>query len=50
MLRQIASEDLRDLALAWIAKMTLKDGSYPYDSYPNPGTVVTFQFGVLNSC
>ncbi|THH23094.1 hypothetical protein EUX98_g8084 [Antrodiella citrinella] len=31
-----ASDDLRDSALKWIDKLTVKNGSYPPDSYPNP--------------
>ncbi|TCD61340.1 ATP-dependent DNA helicase II subunit 1, partial [Steccherinum ochraceum] len=31
-----ASDNLRTLAMAWINKLTVKNGSYPPDSYPNP--------------
>jgi len=34
-----ASEDLKDLARAWIDKISVKNGTYPPDSYPNPGMV-----------
>lgn len=32
-----ASEDLKDYARAWIDKLSVKNGTYPPDSYPNPG-------------
>ncbi|KAK7043879.1 ATP-dependent DNA helicase II subunit 1 [Paramarasmius palmivorus] len=32
----IAPEDLVDEARTWMDKLTLKNGSYPPDSYPNP--------------
>ncbi|ESK87600.1 dsb repair complex subunit [Moniliophthora roreri MCA 2997] len=32
----IAPEDLVEEARAWMDKLTLKNGSYPPDSYPNP--------------
>lgn len=31
-----ASEDLKDAARKWIDKLTVKNGTYPPDSYPNP--------------
>ncbi|KAJ7068801.1 SPOC like C-terminal domain-containing protein [Mycena amicta] len=31
-----ASEEVKDAALAWIAKLSVKNGAYPPDSYPNP--------------
>ncbi|CAL1715872.1 unnamed protein product [Somion occarium] len=31
-----ASDDLKDIAHKWIHKMSVKNGSYPPDSYPNP--------------
>lgn len=31
-----ASEDLKDYARAWIDKLSVKNGTYPPDSYPNP--------------
>ncbi|KAF7302176.1 SAP domain-containing protein [Mycena indigotica] len=31
-----ASEDVKDAALAWINKLSVKNGAYPPDSYPNP--------------
>ena len=33
-----ASEDLKDYARAWIDKLSVKNGTYPPDSYPNPGS------------
>jgi len=32
----IASKELRDLAKAWIKKITVNKGGYNPDSYPNP--------------
>ncbi|KAL0945330.1 hypothetical protein HGRIS_000828 [Hohenbuehelia grisea] len=32
-----ASDSLKDSARAWIDKLSVKNGSYPPDSYPNPG-------------
>lgn len=34
---EIASDDMKDLARAWIDKLSVKNGAYPPDSYPNPG-------------
>ncbi|TFK34525.1 SPOC like C-terminal domain-containing protein [Crucibulum laeve] len=31
-----ASDDLKDAARAWIDKLSVKNGTYPPDSYPNP--------------
>ncbi|KAK7691202.1 hypothetical protein QCA50_006305 [Cerrena zonata] len=31
-----ASDTLKDAALKWIGKLSVKNGSYPPDSYPNP--------------
>ncbi|KAF7294246.1 SAP domain-containing protein [Mycena chlorophos] len=31
-----ASEETKDAALAWITKLSVKNGAYPPDSYPNP--------------
>ncbi|KAF8799055.1 Ku DNA-binding complex, Ku70 subunit [Phlegmacium glaucopus] len=31
-----ASEELKDAAFAWIDKLSVKNGTYPPDSYPNP--------------
>ncbi|KAF8992365.1 SPOC like C-terminal domain-containing protein [Cyathus striatus] len=31
-----ASDDLKDSARAWIDKLSVKNGTYPPDSYPNP--------------
>lgn len=31
-----ASDSLKDMACAWIKKLSIKDGTYPPDSYPNP--------------
>ncbi|CAA7265755.1 unnamed protein product [Cyclocybe aegerita] len=31
-----ASDEMRDAARKWIDKMTVKNGTYPPDSYPNP--------------
>jgi len=31
-----ASEEMRDAAVAWIDKLSVKNGTYPPDSYPNP--------------
>lgn len=33
----IASDDIKDAARAWIDKLSVKNGAYPPDSYPNPG-------------
>lgn len=33
----LASDDLKDAARAWIDKLSVKNGTYPPDSYPNPG-------------
>ncbi len=32
-----ASDDLKDAARSWIDKLSVKNGTYPPDSYPNPG-------------
>ena len=32
-----ASEQLKKSARAWIDKLSVKNGTYPPDSYPNPG-------------
>lgn len=32
-----ASDVLKDAARKWIDKLNVKNGSYPPDSYPNPG-------------
>ena len=37
-----ASEEMRDAAFAWIDKLSVKNGTYPPDSYPNPGEIVFF--------
>lgn len=34
-----ASDNLKDAAVKWIDKISLKNGSYPPDSYPNPGEI-----------
>ncbi|KAF4596792.1 ATP-dependent DNA helicase II subunit 1 [Pleurotus pulmonarius] len=31
-----ASDELKDLAKAWVEKLAVKNGAYPPDSYPNP--------------
>ncbi|KAJ7228183.1 SPOC like C-terminal domain-containing protein [Mycena pura] len=31
-----ASEETKDTAIAWITKLSVKNGAYPPDSYPNP--------------
>ncbi|KAF9522833.1 ku70-like protein [Crepidotus variabilis] len=31
-----ASDEMKDLARAWIDKLSVKNGAYPPDSYPNP--------------
>lgn len=36
-LRLLASDELKDLAAAWVRKLAVKHGAYPLDSYPNPG-------------
>lgn len=33
----LASDDLKDAARQWIDKLSVKNGTYPPDSYPNPG-------------
>jgi hypothetical protein len=33
----LATEEAKDSARAWIDKLCVKNGSYPPDSYPNPG-------------
>ena len=33
---------MRDAAFAWIDKLSVKNGTYPPDSYPNPGKIVFF--------
>lgn len=35
--RSLASDQLKDAARAWIDKLSVKNGTYPPDSYPNPG-------------
>ncbi len=35
--RLAASDELKDAARMWIDKLSVKNGSYPPDSYPNPG-------------
>jgi hypothetical protein len=35
---------MRDAAFAWIDKLSVKNGTYPPDSYPNPGKIVFFDF------
>ena len=37
-----ASEEMRDAAFAWIDKLSVKNGTYPPDSYPNPGKIGLF--------
>jgi len=32
-----APEEIKDLARAWVEKLAIKNGTYPPDSYPNPG-------------
>lgn len=32
-----ASEEMKDAAFAWIDRLVVKNGTYPPDSYPNPG-------------
>ncbi|KAJ3512006.1 hypothetical protein NLJ89_g3774 [Agrocybe chaxingu] len=32
----LASDEMRDAARKWIDRMTVKNGTYPPDSYPNP--------------
>jgi hypothetical protein len=32
-----ANDDLKEAARAWIDKLCVKNGTYPPDSYPNPG-------------
>ena len=32
-----ASDALQEVAQKWISKLSVKNGSYPPDSYPNPG-------------
>ena len=44
----LASDELKDAARAWIDKLSVKNGSYPPDSYPNPGESIEI-FG-LNTC
>lgn len=34
----VASEEVVDAARQWIEKLSVKNGTYPPDSYPNPGT------------
>lgn len=36
---------MKDAAFAWIDKLSVKNGTYPPDSYPNPGKIVFFDFG-----
>ena len=33
---------MRDAAFAWIDKLSVKNGTYPPDSYPNPGRIGFF--------
>lgn len=40
----IASQDLKDSARAWIDKLSVKNGAYPPDSYPNPGESIALLF------
>ena len=35
--RYLASDALKDAARPWIDKLSVKNGTYPPDSYPNPG-------------
>ena len=37
-----ASDELKDAARKWIDKLLVKNGSYPPDSYPNPGELPTY--------
>lgn len=37
----LASDELKDIARKWIDRLSVKNGSYPPDSYPNPGEQVT---------
>lgn len=32
-----ASDELKDAARKWVDKLSVKNGTYPPDSYPNPG-------------
>lgn len=40
--RTLASDELKDAARAWIDKLSVKNGAYPPDSYPNPGRCFLF--------
>lgn len=35
----IASDELKNAARKWIDKLSVKNGTYPPDSYPNPGKI-----------
>lgn len=37
----LASDKVKDAARAWIDKLSVKNGAYPPDSYPNPGERVS---------
>jgi ATP-dependent DNA helicase 2 subunit 1 len=37
----LAQEDVKEAARAWITKLCVKNGTYPPDSYPNPGELIT---------
>lgn len=36
----LASDNVKDAARAWIDKLSVKNGAYPPDSYPNPGEYI----------
>lgn len=42
-----ATEEAKDSARAWIDKLCVKNGSYPPDSYPNPGVYASPHLCVL---
>ena len=43
----LATEEAKDSARAWIDKLCVKNGSYPPDSYPNPGVYASPHLCVL---
>lgn len=45
----VASDDLKDAARAWIDKLSVKNGAYPPDSYPNPGELLLHDLPILLS-
>jgi len=45
-----ASDEIKDAARAWIDKLCVKNGTYPPDSYPNPGQANQPYFRLTQGC